>query len=69
MSYFNACLKKSHSESIFVFDDIHWSEGMEKAWKEICQNPKVRLSLDLFHLGIVFFREEQHEKEHFLLRF
>lgn len=69
MAYFNACLKKSHSQSIFVFDDIHWSQGMERAWKEICQNPKVRLSLDLFHLGVVFFRAEQHEKEHFLLRF
>lgn len=69
MFYFNACLKKSHSETVFIFDDIHWSEGMERAWKEICQNPKVTLSLDLFHLGIVFFRKEQHEKEHFLLRF
>ena len=69
MSYFYTCLEKSHAETVFVFDDIHWSDEMQKAWKEICQNSKVRLSLDLFHLGIVFFREEQHEKEHFLLRF
>jgi predicted O-methyltransferase YrrM len=69
MSYFTNCLPKIHNETVFVFDDIHWSEEMHKAWKEICQNPKVRLSLDLFYIGIVFFREEQHEKEHFLLRF
>lgn len=69
MLYFNLALEKKHPGTILVFDDIYWSDGMEKAWKEICAHPQVRLSLDLFQFGIVFFRTENKEKEHFVLRF
>ena len=55
MNYFNMALSKKNTNSIFVFDDIHWSEGMQQAWKEICEHPEVTLSLDLFYFGIVFF--------------
>lgn len=69
MHYFNLALEKKHAGTILVFDDIYWSEGMEKAWKEICSHPEVRVSMDLFQFGIVFFRTENKEKEHFVLRF
>lgn len=67
--YFKLALKKKHTQSIFIFDDIYWSQGMEKAWKEIYQHPEVTLSLDLFQMGIVFFRTENKNKEHFVLKF
>ncbi|MCD6019634.1 MAG: O-methyltransferase-like protein [Bacteroidetes bacterium] len=67
--YFNMALEKKTADSIFVFDDIYWSAGMLKAWKEICAHPDVTLSLDLFYFGIVFFRSEQKNKEHFVLKF
>jgi len=69
MRYFNMALEKKNANSIFVFDDIYWSEGMQRAWKEICAHPDVTLSMDLFYFGIVFFRKEQKNKEHFVLRF
>lgn len=69
INYFKLALEKKKSNSIFVFDDIYWSEGMQKAWKEICSNKEVTLSLDLFYFGIVFFRTENKEKEHFVLKF
>ncbi|MES2514619.1 MAG: class I SAM-dependent methyltransferase [Bacteroidota bacterium] len=69
MNYFNMALEKKNANSIFIFDDIYWSEGMQKAWKEICENPEVTLSLDLFYFGIVFFRAENKHKEHFVLKF
>lgn len=69
MNYFNMALEKKNSNSIFIFDDIYWSDGMEKAWKEICAHPEVTLSLDLFYFGIVFFRTENKNKEHFVLKF
>lgn len=69
LRYFELALQKKHSGSIFIFDDIHWSEGMERAWDEIRQHPEVTLSLDLFHIGIVFFRKEQKQKEHFVLKY
>lgn len=67
--YFNQLLPKTHSDSILVFDDIHWSREMEQAWKTIRENPSVRCSIDLFFVGIVFFREEFREKQHFTIRF
>jgi len=67
LRYFEKCLEHTHEGSIFVFDDIHWSEGMEAAWKEIKAHPRVKVSIDLFFFGVVFFREQQQVKEHFTL--
>jgi len=53
--YFNWCAEKANPKSIFIFDDIYWSQGMKEAWQEITQSPKVTLCLDLYRLGIVFF--------------
>jgi predicted O-methyltransferase YrrM len=69
MRYFTMALEKKQASTIMVFDDIHWSAGMEQAWKEIRSNPEVTLSMDFFHFGIVFFRTEQKNKEHFVLKF
>lgn len=67
LRYFDKCLSKVHNDSVIVFDDIHWSEEMEQAWETICSRPEVRVSIDLFHFGVVFFRAEQ-PREHFVLR-
>ncbi|MBS1637236.1 MAG: class I SAM-dependent methyltransferase [Bacteroidetes bacterium] len=69
MRYFESALSKKTNSSVFIFDDIYWSPGMEKAWHEIRQHPEVTLSLDLFYIGIIFFRKEQKQKEHFVLRY
>jgi predicted O-methyltransferase YrrM len=68
LDYFEACLPYAHAESVFVFDDIHWSEEMESAWEKIKANDKVKLTIDVFHFGLVFFREENKEKEHFRIK-
>ena len=67
--YFNQILPNLHANSIVVLDDIHWSKEMEQAWETIQQHPAVSLTIDLFFIGIVFFRAEQKEKEHFTIRF
>ncbi|MDP2088131.1 MAG: class I SAM-dependent methyltransferase [Flavobacteriaceae bacterium] len=67
ISYFEQCLKSVHNDSIIIFDDIHWSEEMGKAWEIIQKNPLVTVSIDTFQWGIIFFRKEQ-EKEHFIIR-
>lgn len=58
LHYFNLLLPKISQNSILVFDDIHWSPGMEKAWQEIKNHPQTRASIDLFGFGLVFFHEE-----------
>jgi predicted O-methyltransferase YrrM len=68
MDYFRTCLEKAHEGTVFIFDDIHWSEGMEQAWEEIKAHPRVTLTADIFQLGLVFFRAGQ-PKQHFVLQF
>ena len=67
LSYFEQCLEFAHEKSIFVIDDIYWSEEMTEAWEEIKSHPKVTLSIDLFFFGVVFFRKENKVIEHFKL--
>ncbi len=67
--YFAMLLSKINNDSILVFDDIHWSQEMEQAWATIKAHPSVRCTVDLFFIGIVFFREEFKEKQHFSIRF
>jgi len=68
LRYFRQCLKKAHPGTIFIFDDIHWSQEMEAAWAEICLHEKVTISLDLFRWGIVFFKNGI-ARQHQVLRF
>jgi hypothetical protein len=52
---------------VLIFDDIYWSDEMAAAWEKIKLNSAVTLSVDLFYFGIVFFKKEFKEKQHFTL--
>lgn len=67
--YFKELLPATHEYSILIFDDIHWSKEMEQAWETIKEDPAVTLSIDLFFIGLIFFRKEQKVKQHFMIRF
>lgn len=67
VDYFNHCLVHKSSDSVFIFDDIHWSSEMEEAWEIIKAHPEVTLTIDLFQFGMVFFKEGI-AKQHFILR-
>ncbi|MBL7700423.1 MAG: class I SAM-dependent methyltransferase [Chitinophagaceae bacterium] len=69
LNYFRELLKKASQRSVIIFDDIHWSKEMEEAWREIKEHPAVMLTVDLFFLGIIFFRPEFKVKQHFRIRF
>jgi len=64
---FRYLLKLKHNDSVFIFDDIYWSEEMQQAWQEIKNHPEVTVTIDTFYWGLVFFRKEQ-AKEHFKIR-
>ena len=68
LRYFNQCVQLSNENSIFVFDDIHWSNGMENAWDSIKKDARVSITIDLFWFGIVFFRKGI-EKQNFILHY
>ena len=67
--YFQYLFTIISSDSIFISDDIHWSQETEAAWATIKQHPEVGCTIDLFFIGIVLFRKEFSVKQHFIIRF
>lgn len=68
LRYFENCLSMVHEKSLIIFDDIHWSDGMERAWEKIRSHEEVKLSIDLYWCGMVFF-DPGLSGEHFTIRY
>jgi predicted O-methyltransferase YrrM len=62
IKYFNMLLPLAREQNVFVFDDIYWSDEMTLAWREIAAHPAVRLSIDTFYSGYLFFQKDIKEK-------
>lgn len=69
LRYFEQLKPLLHEHSIVVFDDIHWSREMEDAWSQVCEDPAVTLSVDLFFIGVVFFRKDLKVKQQMRIRY
>jgi len=57
LDYVAALLPNRSENAVFVIADIHWSEGMERAWEELKRLPEVTASVDVYHFGLLFFKE------------
>ena len=57
LSYFNKMVEISGNETVVIIDDIYYSRDMEEAWNEIKRHEKVSMTIDIFRMGIVFFKE------------
>jgi len=68
LNYFKWCLPKVSENSLLIFDDIYWSKGMKEAWEEIKAHPQVTVTIDLFWIGLVYFKKGQ-AKEHFKIKY
>jgi predicted O-methyltransferase YrrM len=68
LHYFNILKTKAKQNSIIVFDDIYWSQGMTEAWNIIKKDNAIGISIDLYKFGLVFFKNDI-EKQDFIIRF
>ena len=68
LKYFEWCLPKVQENTLLIFDDIYWSDGMKEAWSEIKAHPHVTVTIDLFWIGLVYFKKGQ-VREDFVIRF
>ena len=64
---FNTIKPYLSENSIVILDDIYWSKEMTAAWHEVKKDKDISVSIDLFRIGLLFFRKEKHKKEHFTL--
>jgi predicted O-methyltransferase YrrM len=58
IDYFEESMKFSTPDTVFVFDDIRWSDGMKKAWSQIQSDDRLGLVVDFFSVGICVRRQE-----------
>ena len=57
LDYVDALLPFRSENAVFVIADIHWSEGMERAWEDLKKLPEVTASVDVYHFGLLFFKK------------
>jgi predicted O-methyltransferase YrrM len=69
LRYFHSLMVHMSVPAVLIFDDIHWSADMERAWAEIRGDSRVYMTIDLFFIGLVFLREEFKVKQDFTIRF
>jgi predicted O-methyltransferase YrrM len=69
INYLHQFLPVIHEYTVVIIDDIHWSREMEKAWYYSRNLAAVTMSIDLFFVGILFFRKEFRVPQHFSIRF
>jgi len=55
-------------DDIMLFIAPHHSKEHTAAWSAIHHDEKVKLSIDLFKAGLLFFRKEFKEQQHFVLK-
>lgn len=63
IDYYQKLQRILHEESVVVVADIYWSEEMQRAWKNLCQDPTVTLAIDLFHFGVLYRHSIFQEKQ------
>ena len=69
LRYFHSLMAQMSAPAVLIFDDIHWSADMERAWAAIRADSRVYMTIDLFFIGLVFLRDEFKIKQDFTIRF
>ena len=59
LKYFELVKNNLTDGALVIFDDIHWSKGMRKAWEEIGVKKDIAFSINFFKLGIIVFDPKQ----------
>lgn len=67
--YFEQCLPHLRPSGMVIFDDVHWTDGMERAWETVKSHTAVTTTIDLFFIGIAFISPDFKARQHFTIKF
>lgn len=56
LKYFEMIYEVIGRHSVLIIDDIHDSKEMNEAWETIKNDSRVSITVDIFRMGLVFFR-------------
>lgn len=65
----NGFFSRINDAVIVLILNKHSNQVNRKAWKELKNHAAVTLSIDLFDIGMLFFRKENYEKQDFAINF
>ncbi len=57
------------NDGAVIVSHIHKTKEHSLAWKKICAHNNVRMSIDLYGIGLLFFKKEFKEQQHFILKY
>lgn len=62
-------LPVKNSQVIILVEGIHQSPEYTAIWKELCNDARVKMSIDISAYGMLLFFDEFKEKQHFVLKY
>ncbi|MFT4565128.1 MAG: putative O-methyltransferase YrrM [Saprospiraceae bacterium] len=51
----------SHKKTVWIIDDIYWSEDMTAWWNSLIQEKQFNVAIDLFQFGILYYNDQIKE--------
>lgn len=66
---YGVLLKDMRQRTVIVIPSIHKSEHHTAAWNRLRNRSEVRMSIDLYNHGLLFYREDFREKKHYTLKY
>lgn len=69
LNYFERLVPCLSDDAVVLFDDILWYEGMQKAWKKLSSDSRVRTSVDFGVMGLCVVTKNPTDKESFQIQF
>ena len=65
---FDAAVPSLGEYSIVIVSNIHTTPAHTAAWQQLCNNTSVRMSIDMYRIGMLLFRKEFKIKQSFVLK-
>ncbi|PZF72925.1 hypothetical protein [Taibaiella soli] len=69
ISEINLHLADVPADEIIIIRNIHRDEAATQHWAALANDPAVKLSIDIYNYGLLFFRTSFKEKQHFVLKY
>ena len=61
-------LKTLQKDGMVVITNIHTTAAHSIAWRSVCANEEIKMSIVLYGTGLLFFKQSFKEKQHFVLQ-
>ncbi len=61
-------MKSAHNDLVIAIPNIYKSSQHSAVWHQLVAMPQVTLSLDIYEYGLLLFRKEFLEKQHFVIK-